>query len=77
MSVETYEGILEKGIIHLKPGVKLPEHAKVYVIVTDASYDVKVSDKKSVRIWTPRLTRREEAVRIKMQVVEERPHAGV
>ncbi|MFZ5910366.1 MAG: hypothetical protein ACOYYU_10150 [Chloroflexota bacterium] len=72
MSVETYEGVLEKGTIRLKPGVKLPDHAKVYVIVTDIADDVKVSDKKSIRISTPRLARREDAARLKMQVVEER-----
>ena len=43
MSVETYEGILEKGKIRLKEGAKLPDHAKVYLIVTDITINVTVA----------------------------------
>jgi hypothetical protein len=42
MSITTYEGVVEKGKIRLKAGAKLPENAKVYVIVTDTTIDVKI-----------------------------------
>ena len=35
MAVTTYEGVVEKGKIRLKSGVKLPENAKVYVNIPD------------------------------------------
>ena len=35
MAVTTYEGIVEKGKIRLKSGVRLPENVKVYVIVPE------------------------------------------
>ena len=77
MSVETFEGVLEKGIIRLKAGARLPDHAKVYVIVTDITIDVKISKKKTIQILTPHLAHREDAARFKMQVVEGKPHARV
>lgn len=66
MSITTYEGIVEKGKIRLKRGVKLPENAKVYVVVTDIAQNAKV--KKTVRVLTPRLAKRKQAVDFKMQV---------
>ena len=74
MAVRTYEGVVEKGKIRLRAGVKLPENAKVYVIVTD----LKAEDKKQViQILTPHLVRREDAARFKMKVTEEKPGARV
>ena len=35
MSVETYQGVIENGQIKLSISVKLPEKAKVYVIIPD------------------------------------------
>ena len=35
MSIATYEGVVEEGVIRLKDGVALPEHAKVFVVVPD------------------------------------------
>lgn len=35
MALITYEGVVEKGKIRLKSGVRLPENAKVYVIVPE------------------------------------------
>lgn len=35
MAVTTYEGVVEKGKIRLNVNVKLPENARVYVIVPD------------------------------------------
>jgi hypothetical protein len=72
MSVETYEGILEKGKIRLKEGAKLPDHAKVYLIVTDITFDVKISRKKIIQVLTPHLAHREDAARFKMKVTKEK-----
>ncbi|RIK31465.1 MAG: hypothetical protein DCC56_04570 [Anaerolineae bacterium] len=62
MALTTYEGIVEKGKIRLKTGVRLPENAKVYVIVPEAQA------KKSVRVQTPRLLHRKQASDFKMKV---------
>jgi hypothetical protein len=77
MSIATYEGVVEKGKIRFAAGVKLPENAKVYVIVTDTSIDVKISEKKAVQILSPRLKRRSQAARFKLTVTEERPNAKI
>ncbi|MCI0550394.1 MAG: hypothetical protein L0287_05530 [Anaerolineae bacterium] len=73
MTVTTYEGVVEKGKIRLKAGVKLPENAKVYVIVPD----LKTDKKKVIQILSPRLVRREDAARFKMTVTEEKPNARI
>lgn len=73
MAVTTYEGIVEKGKIRLKAGVKLPENAKVYVIVPDS----RMEKKKAVQILTPRLAHPENAARFKMTVTEEKPNARI
>ncbi len=62
MALTTYEGVVEKGKIRLKTGVRLPENAKVYVIVPEAQ------TKKSVRVQTPRLLHRKQASDFKMKV---------
>jgi hypothetical protein len=71
MAIATYEGVVEKGKIRLKTGVKLPENARVYVIVTD----VQIEGKKPVRVLTPRLARREQSAQFKMRVSREKPNA--
>jgi hypothetical protein len=73
MTVTTYEGIVEKGKIRLKAGVKLPENAKVYVIVAD----LKLDEKKAIRMLTPRLVNREQAADFKMQVTKVKPNARI
>ncbi len=73
MAVTTYEGVVEKGKIRLKAGVKLPENAKVYVIVPD----LKMEKQKVVQILTPRLVHREDAARFKMTVTKEKPNARI
>ncbi len=64
MSITTYEGVVEKGKIRLKSGVKLPENVRVYVIVPE----VQSQEKKTARILTPRLTHRKQAGEFKMKV---------
>ena len=71
MAVTTYEGVVEKGKIRLKAGVKLPENATVYVIVPD----VKTDKKRTVQILSPRLIHRRDAARFRMAVTEEKPNA--
>ena len=75
MSISTYEGVVKKGKIHLQAGIKLPENAKVYVIVADI--DVKLGDKKPVQILSPRLKNRKQAARLKLTVTEEKPNARI
>ncbi len=64
MAVTTYEGVVEKGKIRLKAGVRLPENAKVYVIVPEAQ----AQKKKIARVLTPRLVHRKQASDFKMKV---------
>jgi len=71
MSIATYEGIVKKGKIHLKAGVKLPENATVYVIIVD----LKLDEKKPIRIPTPRLANRKQAADFKMTVTEVKSNA--
>ena len=73
MAVTTYEGIVEKGKIRLKAGIKLPENTKVYVIVPDSPME----KKKVVQILTPQLAHREDAARFKMTVTKEKPNARI
>lgn len=67
MAITTYEGIVEKGAIHLKSSVQLPEKMKVYVIVPDTD----TVPKKTARILTPRLVRHKQAADFKMKVSKE------
>jgi hypothetical protein len=66
MSIATYEGVVKKGKIRLQDGIELPENAKVYVIVADV--DVKVANKKPVRVMSPRLKNRKQAALLKLTV---------
>jgi len=68
MAITTYEGVVEKGKIRLKSGVKLPENVKVYVIITDAH----IEKKKVIRIPSPRLVHKSQVAELKMQVSENR-----
>lgn len=63
MALTTYEGVVEKGHIRLKKGVRLPENAVVYVIVPE-----QVEKKKIVRVRTPKLANRKQASQFKMKV---------
>ena len=57
MALTTYEGVVERGKIRLKAGVRLPENAKVYVIVPE----MQAEKKKTVHVPTPRLAHRKQA----------------
>ena len=73
MSIATYEGVVEKGRIRLKAGVKLPENTKVYIIVPELQLD----EKKVIRMLTPRLVNRKQAADFKMQVTKIKPNARI
>jgi hypothetical protein len=73
MTVVTYEGVVEKGKIRLKAGVKLPENAKVYVVVADLQLD----EKKAIRMLTPRLANRKQAADFKMTMTKVKPNAKI
>ena len=70
MTVTTYEGVVEKGKIRLKSDVKLPEKAKVYVIVPDLETD----EQKVIHMSTPRLAVREQSANFKMTVTDVEPN---
>jgi len=74
MKVVTYEGVVEKGCVHLPSGVSLPEKAKVYVVVPGV---VEIEAQRVARIYSPRLADPADAVHFKMKVAEEGTDAGL
>lgn len=64
MSIKAFEAIVEKGQIKLPANIKLPEKAKVYVLVPDEEV-VKVA-----HIYSPRLAKPEQAVDFIKEVIE-------
>lgn len=64
MKVLTYEAIVEHGEVKLPETVKLPEHARVYVVVPG------VEDLPPSTIHTPRLLRPEQASDFAMEIME-------
>lgn len=69
MSVITLEGIVENGQIRLTTGVRLPEHARVYIIIPDAQIEQVASVK------TPRLANPDQVADFQMEVTEEQADA--
>ena len=71
MTISTYEGVVEKGKIRLKLGIKLPEKAKVYVIVPDLQVE------KTTRVITPHLAKPTQANEFTMEAGStEKPMTG-
>ncbi len=64
MKVLTYEAIVDRGEVKLPESVRLPEHAKVYVVVPG------VEDPLPSRIQTPRLLRPEQVPDFAMEILE-------
>jgi hypothetical protein len=64
MKVLTYEAVVEGGAVKLPETVKLPEHARVYVVVPG------VEELPPSRIHTPHLLRPEQAPDFAMEIVE-------
>lgn len=71
MGVRTFEGIVEQGQIRLPASVRLPEKAKVYVVIPDVEVQT------VAYIGSPRLVHPEQAADFIKQVIEEPPDAGV
>ena len=65
MSIVAYEGIVENGQVRLPPEAKLPENAKVYVVVPE------MKEQRAVHIRSPHLADPRQAARFEMEVVEE------
>lgn len=65
MKVTTFEGFVEDGQIRLPGIVRLPEKAKVYVVVPD------VEIASAVYVGSPRLVHPEQVVDFEKEVVED------
>ena len=64
MSVTTIEGVVEKGQIRLPATVRLPENAKVYVLIPDAEVS------QAAYIGSPRLAHPEQAADFQKEVTD-------
>ena len=71
MKVTAYEATVEKGQIKILEDVRLPERARVYVVVPDAE-GVTV-----LHVGSPRLAQPERAADFTMEVAEEPRDAGL
>jgi hypothetical protein len=71
MSVTAIEAIVENGRIRLPSSIRLPEKAKVYVLIPD----VKMPD--ASYIGSPRLAHPEQAADFQKEVVEEGSDASL
>jgi hypothetical protein len=63
MALVTFEGTVENGEIHLRENVKLPEHARVYVVVPDMEVA------RRARIYSPRLATPDHVGRFAKEIV--------
>jgi hypothetical protein len=64
MRIKTFEGIVEGGRVRLESDVRLPERARVYVLVPD--FDVVEGQ----RVMSPRLAHPEQRAVFEMEIVE-------
>jgi len=71
MSVTTFEGIIENGQIRLPASVRLPDKAKVYVVIPH------VEIRPVAYIGSPRLVHPEQVEDFKKEVIEEMTNAGL
>ena len=65
MSAVTFEGVVERGQIRLDANIHIPEGTKVYVVVPG----VELKETR-LHLYSPRLSRREEAAEFEMTVRE-------
>jgi len=65
MQVVAYEGIIENGRVRLNTDVRLPENAKVYILIPNSE------EQRIVHLYSPRLVHPEQAPTFKKEVVEE------
>lgn len=71
MSVITLEGVVRDGQIRLEGDVRLPENAKVYVIIPEAG------SPQRVRVASPRLVHRDQLKDFQMEIGSEDPSANL
>ena len=71
MKVTTYEATVENGQIKLSEAVRLPEHARVYVVVPG------VEEVSRFHVSSPRLAQPERAADFTKEVAEVPPDAGL
>jgi hypothetical protein len=71
MKVTTYEGIVENGQVRLPQNIRLPEKARVYVVIPDADVTP------TAYIGSPRLRRPEQAVDFVKEVIKEKNDASL
>ena len=71
MTITAYEGVVEKGKIRLKTGIRLPDNTKVYVVVPDTQ------TKRTARVTSPRLVDRKKVADFKMEISEDNSNAIV
>jgi len=71
MKVSTFEATVENGQIKLTEAVRLPEHARVYVVVPG------VDEVPRYHIRSPRLANPEQAADFTKEVTEEPRDAGL
>ena len=63
MQVTTFEGIVKDGQIHLTEDIKLPESAKVYIIVPNL-------ERKTAKVMSPRLVDKDKLKDFKREIIE-------
>ena len=63
MQVTTIEGIVKNGQIQLSEDIKLPESAKVYVVVPNL-------EKGAARVMSPRVVDKERLKDFKREIIE-------
>jgi hypothetical protein len=71
MKVTTYEATVENGQIKLSEAVRLPEHARIYVVVPG------VEEVTRFHVGSPRLAKPERAVDFAKEVTEESHDVGL
>jgi hypothetical protein len=71
MKIATFEATVENGQIKLSEPVRLPERAKVYVVVPG------VEETPRIHVASPRLARPEQAVDFVKEVTPEPRDAGL
>ena len=65
MSATTFEGVVEQGRIKLDADVRLPEGAKVYVVVPGVEMEAE-----RVHVYSPRLAHPEQAADFELEIVQ-------
>lgn len=70
MAIQTFEGVVERGMIRLVGDVRLPDRTKVYIVVPGLEV-------KRARVVSPRLAHPDQIKDFKKQVIEDTPDASV